>query len=329
MKNVTTTTMQAINKAINDKAATDLHNVNGIDWNAPGLILLHFEGSYTINKIVKELAAIDNSIPTNAPFLILTCNKGSYYSNNRYYVTRATAAGTFEVERDKSHNRYGYTWGRDISLDDRWRKADFNEDRKSEDCDTYVIYQPGGYKYPKTMQLDLTIRHNVKEVRTCSYRYWNDNTYTTYIDNIDFTDGTTYHTPYRAYQQGTEGQIVDKSGYITAEQKQDYKRRAQALREERQKAAAAATDFTKTIADLKQKAAALKSVLIAQLTITDNPEMIEKIGGKLYRYGNLATIYKAINNFEEAANNKTFRSIEAAEKRAAEIEAKINTLIEE
>ena len=320
MKNVTTTTMQAINKAINKRAATDLHNVNGIDWNTPGLILLHFEGSYTINKIVKELTSIDNSIPCTAEFLILT-RVHSSWNNDRYYITRANAAGKYDVEKDTATENY-YSRGTlyKLQIDYRFGKSYFNDDRKIEESDTFVIYQPGGYKYPKTTRIDLTIRHNVK-----SFDYINTNT-GRYINRVYFADGTQYNNIYYDIQIKDIRDFIDNSGYIVIRNRRDLKRRARALREEREKAAAAAKDYSVLLADLKTKAAAAKAYMVAALTITDIPKEIESIGDKLWRYNGLAGIYRNLGRLEGDINNKLLKSPAEAEERAADILAAIEKI---
>lgn len=118
-------------------AFMQLHNAFGFDFEKPFNMVYH-EGNFTIASARKLLGVeFDN-------FIIIIRNPENYCRRDRFMVVKAIGGG-FDLVEGRT---LGYYNNFRQSLDDYFRKSDFNDDRKSTKAQAYFLYQPERYRRP-------------------------------------------------------------------------------------------------------------------------------------------------------------------------------------
>ena len=179
-------------------AFMQLHNAFGFDFEKPFTIVYH-EGNFTIAS-ARKLSGVEFD-----DFIIVIHNPDNYCRRDRFMVVKAVGGG-FDLVEGRA---LGYYNNFRQSLDDYYRKSDFNEDRKSAKAQAYFLYQAKEYRRP------------VKPTPRPSY----------YIRHNDI--------------------VFDKCGNNITDRRQDYARRAEALRRERARAAYLETNDTTKVNSFK------------------------------------------------------------------------------
>ena len=236
-----------------------LNRAFGYDFEKPFKIT-YFEGNFTIAAARKNIGVEFDS------FIIIIRNPDNYCRRDRFMVVRAVGGG-FDLVEGRA---LGYFNNYKQSLDDYYRKSDFNDDRKSKNAQAYFLYQAKEYRRP------------VKPVKKYGYYYSrNDDEF-------------------------------DKCGNNLTERRSELRRRAEALRRERQRAAYLATNDTAKVDDIAGKIAAAKATIIKELEKATTPDEFDKVGKKCEGWHGLRWIVYNFEIFKKRTAEKDYPSVEAA-----------------
>lgn len=239
---------------INPQTMKALHNVFGIDWKKPAAVV-RFDAPPTKAAVLK--AAEEIQIP--APAVVLYHRtRWSEYDKTRFYAFTVSESG---VDNPKIPNRENTG----DALHDTWAKKHFDEWRKDprEDATVYAVYQakrdrsnPGTIGKPNEYT-----RYTITATETGFYNHGpraymlrpadrNKNTAAATI-NYYFRDGKEQHDQ--------PEDILDRSGYYVRDRRENLKRRAAALRAEREKAAYNAQETAADVETVTAAADALRN----------------------------------------------------------------------
>ena len=114
-----------------------LNRAFGYDFEKPFKIT-YFEGNFTIAAARKNIGVEYDD------FIILIRNPDAYFHGDRFMVVKAVGGG-FDLVEGRA---LGYFNNYKQSLDDYFRKSDFNDDRKSKSAQAYFLYQAKEYRRP-------------------------------------------------------------------------------------------------------------------------------------------------------------------------------------
>ena len=124
MKNTTNEAMKEL-LSINPHALQGLHYLFGYDFQAPHTIA-HIKGRYTVNSVLKAVGGADREKVVT----LLTCEPRLW---NRLNIVQVNSTGKIEIDIEKGWYNF--------NLDKLSFKQWFDEIRKSEKADTYIIAQ--------------------------------------------------------------------------------------------------------------------------------------------------------------------------------------------
>ena len=237
-------------------AFMQLHNAFGFDFEKPFEMVYH-EGNFTIAS-ARKLVGVEYD-----DFIIIIRNPANYCHGDRYMVVKATAGG-FDLVEGRT---LGYFNNYKQSLDDYFRKSDFNEDRKSAIAQAYFLYQAKEYRRP------------VKPTPRPSYYYRNNDI------------------------------VFDKCGNNITERRNELKRRAAALRRERQRAAYLKTDDAAKVQELEKKFAATKAAIISELEKATTPDDFDRVGKKCEGWHGLRWIARSLETYKKRTAARDYTSI--------------------
>lgn len=316
-------------EAVNRYTPRAVHDCFGIDYNKP-FFAASIRGPFTVSKAEKAITAggID---PRNAENIILIRDPAHSY-RNEWRVVTMDGRGGFDIEHRDNYYRMECTRRR-AGFDNYYRKADFNEDRKSGTAEAVIISQHAEHLHkPAEKTLDPAERYKVVNFNLCRYADRNE----TYISRITLQRtndhgtraeiGNTSRVIYRGYwEPATVEDAIDKSGYLVYDRRREWKRRARALRAERAKTAANAVDYSGQLAELDRLFTERKKAIAAALEAAETPNQIKKIHTMIddYKTGLYWAAYD-LEAFRDAAENKKFTSPEKARAAYESIRAKMD-----
>ena len=307
---------------INIRSLRVLHDVFGFDFCKPYSIL-KITGNYTVNQINK---AAESAGYVDSKIVVLTCTTGHDYYGERLKVVEIMGSD-FNI---KFRKRIPYFLDKkNRPLDDFYAKTQFNDIRKLENAIAFVVVQRvNDLKYKaesRNNSIDFSERYSVVDVRRCT-----DGKGAHWISSIEIIqrDGDGKKRVYSAGNRpDTTENIIDKSGYIVNERRAELKRKADALRAERAKAAYNETDNTEKINELRTLISARKREIIAMLTKAKTATEINK-AQNLLGYSGLYGIVSDYERFVENTKNKAYSSIEASDKAYMRIRNKLDKMME-
>ena len=259
------------------------HRKHGMDFCKPYEII-EGRGNFTYNMIRKLIPYTEGSC---AAVMFLE-NQNKYRADyQKLFYVEITGCGFESVDTMKGIFDYRF-------IDDFWRKSDFEKARKNSEAHWFIVMQKHEYLTKrKTYIADL----NVDRVRHKGY----GNSYTLMFDK---RKDITYHAVYHG-KRPSEADIVDKSGYIRWENVIEYKRKARAIKAERDKAKANAFDSAKetneigvAITDIRKR--------ISEAVLSGKSAM--NIGEIMRKLGWLESDYRKHCN---KVKDKEFQSVEA------------------
>ena len=299
---------QVIFRLVNEckYALMGLHNAFGFDFNKP-FKAAYFESNFTIASARKVL-----DIPFD-DFIIIIRNPANYCRGDRFSVVKAIGDG-FDLI---SGRELGYFRNYKQSLDDYFRKSDFNEDRKSKAARVYLFYQAPEYRRrAKARAIDYFGRYIVKDTIKGHY---NGIEYASQVELMPLDDNGHRFTWHPCGERTictsdmkTLENCIDKSGYILTARRQDYKRRAAELRRERQRAAYLKTDDTAKVNELGNMIAATKAAVIVELEKAATPGEFDKVGEKINGWHGLKWIVYNFENYKAKTAAREYASIKDA-----------------
>lgn len=293
MKNVGNATPKALLKAAGKNTFKYLHENFGFDFEKP-FILEEGENNFTINKVWSIIPHC------NYDYTVAVVVSGY----TPYYYCVQILSNDFSIELP---NKNVLKWK--TRPETYYRKSDFNRDRKKA-LEYFIIAQKKEYCLP------------IVETRYGNYTFLENVRYTNVVKNGSY--GITFSEPNQGektyfsvgnYIYGKSDDIknnpvnwFDKSGYLTYYKREELKRKAKKIREERQKAKYLETDNTSYIEKVRYEFNKLKTYSIGLLAATNNYETLKNIS-RCFEW-KVTWILFEIELFEQRTNNKEYASIE-------------------
>lgn len=289
--NEATAAIRAINPAIFE----GLHIKVGFDFEAP-ITIKRIPAPFTIKKAWKAVEPA-NPYTSTAAIIMRDSSVNPHHYMYDFRLVTITADSIDEYEK-MSYYKYDRQHRYNMVFTDFCTKGDFNDLRKSNTCEAFIIVQHDNFiQKPVTYEPDWTQRQRHMKPGTHEQR----------------RPGYSYYKPYTI--------VIDKSNYRVDLKRDDLKRRAKVLRTQRDKEAAERA--TKATA-----AARIESLVIAfhlaKMRITDallaiDPDTItdttadelKKVASAIGEYSYNHTLTDAarrIAAFTEHANNGDFTS---------------------
>lgn len=278
-----------------------LHTGFGFDFEAD-MLVVHLGEPFTANKIAKILRA--DGYDTTREFVTAVLVKDPRRENVYRYAR--LQLGSFDVTRIK-----GMYF--DTGLDNWIRKGDFEAERKKT-TDAFVISQraelvklPTAGKYtPGAWDRFKMVGHSrIGDGRGTTWEY--------YRADLKKLLGTGDCIEYklRAYTNDA-GDFIDKSGYLVEDHRADLKRRAAALRADRERAEYMAADYSADIKKMLNAAQAMKNEAAAALASVTDPADVKALADIIDRYTGVYGVYATAFDVADRDENKKFSSVESA-----------------
>ena len=296
----------------NKQALRALHSTFNFDFCKP-YTALYIEGNFTINQIFKKL---DTS--TKNRVVVLTQDPENYCFKDEYQAAIIYSSGSFDIEFSK---RIPYYSG-PCRIDDYTRKSDFETTRKHKNIRSYVIAQPVEYLTPdKKHETDYTQRFKyiAPDYKNQERTYYAGGNNGFYISNITLQETTSngYKFEYKPAIYGrnneprTISEIIDKSGYIIYKKRDELKRRARALKADREKAAYIQTNNQDKLKELETLIADKKRHIAEALNTATTYEEVKEINKKLDFFHGLSDAMFQLKLMKAREAEKKYSSIES------------------
>lgn len=296
----------------NKKVFQGLHETFGLDFeNENNSVEIHeIKLPVTLNKIIKDFQISKDQVN------ILLIQR---YNKKEFRVIMFNNYGDFKID--------GFYTGWNKGIDDYCRKSDFNDDRKVEDFECYLItankedvaftmadlkeYNKKSYiedkqkaimnNYKENEKCLNRIRYDKKDIRTV----WNNGEHYAYglfngkIDNYNFNANIEYG--YYQRKETHENDLFDKSGYNVKIKREKLQNKATELRAERKLKQLQKMDFSEENRQIENKINNAKNILIDRLKNVDFEN--EKYIQILRNLDRLRDIYRDFKHHEEKINN--------------------------
>ena len=312
--------------SINRQALRGLHQYAGFDFEKP-FGIERIDGKFTVNAILKK---INN--PHNCKIVLLIKDL-HWNDNNRLCTVLIHSNGTVTTDLSKPPRWYDY------SFETFYRKGDFEITRKKDNSLAFLVWQNKELlNPPKPEKRNMLARFDLKE--TTLYK---DQSNKSYIGHITIKEhGTNRNVHDFEYRDsclsyyGFSGEhfiskyvsacdIIDKSGYLLIDRRNEWKRKAAALRAERNKTAYKATDNTSKIEELKNLIEKRKNEILQALITAESYKEYREISESLSWYHDgLADIAESFERFRKKTINKEFASIEESNNAYNSIKNRLN-----
>jgi hypothetical protein len=206
--------------------------------------------------------------------------------------------------------------GKTDNITTYYRKADFNENRKSSTAITYIIAQnKNDLTAPKAETVDRSARFKYLKHETHTSKAGVKYITRVYVSRTDDT-GSRYtindHSNY-AYTNQLEkytnlSEIIDKSGYITKDKRENLKREVQKIKADREKAKYMQTDYTGQIEALEKEIKEKRDILADKLKKAATYEEFKTISEKITNYKGLKSCFFDLDLLKERYNNNYYSS---------------------
>ena len=282
--------------ALSKNALQLCHEVYGMDFKKP-YVILEGAGKFTANSIGKMISEKTGLTYHNAVTALFMENKNKYRSD--YEKLRFIKFDdTFEPV-DTMKGLYGRS-GTYRYIDDYYRKADFEADRKKGDARYWIIIQDKRYIKEKS----------VKKLH-------------------DKKNGASYNYSGRYYygKAPSDAQMIDKSGYLRWNNVSTYQDKAKTLKSERNKAAANVYNCSAENAKIEQAIRILRTKIAEKVLSGANAYDLSYILGKM---NSLESYYKT---HKEKIMKRSYNSVESIQRelndlneRIADINSKLDEL---
>lgn len=300
------------------------HTIYNVDFLKP-FICEKITGNFTIKKV--------NDIIKNAGFndaqIILYMTDTNGYRKNWLNLVKITS-NDFIIEPPIKLWKAGKT----DNISTFYKKADFNETRKSNSAIAYIIAQN---------KSDLTTPKAETVDRSARFKYLKHETYTSNINEKFITrvytkrtddNGSEYiinnHGNYVYTSELTKykelSEIIDKSGYITQDKRNFLKAEAKRIRAEREKEKYLKTDHTVQLEVLEEQLKTKQNELAEELKKAKTYEEAKATAEKISGWGGLSRCFWDFEHIKESNKNKIYVSNERINKDITELHEKIMKL---
>ena len=304
--------------ALSKNALQLCHEVYGMDFKKP-YVILEGAGKFTANSIGKMISEKTGLTYHNAVTALFMENKNKYRSD--YEKLRFIKFDdTFEPV-DTMKGLYGRS-GTYRYIDDYYRKADFEADRKKGDARYWIIIQDKRYikeKSVKTIDFGERYRLNYTSAGACVN-----------VSKLhDKKNGASYNYSGRYYygKAPSDAQMIDKSGYLRWNNVSTYQDKAKTLKSERNKAAANVYNCSAENAKIEQAIRILRTKIAEKVLSGANAYDLSYILGKM---NSLESYYKT---HKEKIMKRSYNSVESIQRelndlneRIADINSKLDEL---
>ena len=296
---------------VNRGTLQDVHNVFRIDYRKPHAIIKMVMP--TTRRAIRN-AARDAGYP-NADAVILfrksSAHNRGWSGNNKFIIFTLSPAEYLD------NPQYGefYNKMRHNSLDDAYGKNQFDELRKSAFyqgetafCSCYVILQDDADRTPEKAP-DLVNSFTRYTVTGNKTRYGETTGWT--VASLDRSERATVSICYwymggKRHSEELED-VFDKSGYYVRDRRENLKKRAAALRAEREENAYKAQDVTADVAEILTAAGDLKRAY-AEAIINGNLETAASVIRFDYRDYIIRDALSSAAEFIKKANDRAYKS---------------------
>ena len=313
----------------NRKALRGLHVIAGYDFEKP-FSVRRFECPVTVARILKETGAAGSM---NDLFVSLLIHNPKS-NDNWYRVFRCVTVDRFgktEIEISRS------AWI-DFRIDFFAAKYSFEEMRKNPDCVIYAIIQKKEFLHKYTPKAyDLGDRFRLVPGKE---RKWTDGKgfhgiSAITVQRMDASGQNLEISRQKVYFGGrvsneknpaSVSDFIDKSGYLLPWRRDELKRRALALRKEKEKAAYLQTDNSGKIEEIAARIENVKKALAEEVLRAVSYDDVCKVARRLGYCKGLASVVNHFELFQKYTIEKSFSSIAASEARYQEIVKELDEL---
>lgn len=300
----------------NRKALRGLHVIAGYDFEKP-FSVRRFECPVTVARILKETGSAGSIRDLCVSLLIHNPNSewGVYRDLHCVMVDRFGKA-------ELSVNHVAWV---DFRIDYFSSKSAFEEMRKNPDCVIYAIIQKKEFLHKYTPKAyDLGDRFRLvpgKETRWTDGKGFHGVSAIT-VRRMDANGQDVEIRRPKIYLGGRvsdEGNpasvsaFIDKSGYLLPWRRDEMKRRALALRKEKEKSAYLQTDNSGKIEEIAARIEKLKKALAAEVLQAVSYDDVCKVARRLGYYKGLASVVNHFELYQKYTIEKSFPSIAASE----------------
>lgn len=273
--------------SVNKKALRSLHDIFGFDFEEKSSVeIKELKTPFTLAKVVKE-----NNLTEKFAVVII---KDRYFKqevyHHKFFAVIVDSDGKFDIES------FTPSWSND-GIDNYYRKADFNEDRKNPELEAYLItmdkkdeifsksegrrWNQKNVKQAQEKELAKNYIHDTRCLNRIRYdekdlrKQWNNKVsasrvtgvYNARLDNynakidIDFD----CHIGYYSAQTDTEFDVFDKSGYNLYVKRKMLESKAKELKAKRELNNLQRMDFSKQNEIIRTRIFNTKNDLIEKL----------------------------------------------------------------
>ena len=283
----------AINKllAAGKSNLRDLHNALGLDFCAP-FDAWTITGSFTPNRVRKEAERRGHDCDKD---LVVICTR----STDPYW---RWSPGMHPATLDG--NKVTLCTGNLGKLAPYYHKQDFEGLRKNSNAETVMIVQ------------DRDLLKEAKRPVIEDGKRYELASHTSYNLSLREIDGSGRTLIVLRGDLGLWDRdlstipMLDKSGYLLLRRREDLKRRARELREEREKAAYRATDNSAKLAGLWTAITNKKAELARTLEAATTSEELRAVGTTLNQWDGLVDIVRGYEHLKQSEEEKTLARVE-------------------
>ena len=305
----------------NKKALRFLHEAKRFDFEKDYFIT-KLEGRFTYNSVRK---IIRENITGDYEAMILVKPMDYGYKKNLHF-SFIGHAGKFEpTERVNASHYY--------NIDSFYGVGDFEETRKHNTEHYYIIAQKAEYLTATKENTGIDLSQRFRYIPSQWGEKRGDRNGNTYIGRIKLMllDGSakeTEYEPYSLYCQETRSNnlhdIIDKSGYLVIERRRKWQNAANALRREREKAAAMAADFTEKENEIRAGIENAKMHNAETVLIITTADEAKRMETAIY---NLRWLISAFDRHTGYMQKKQYSSIAAIERAITDLQDYISRIM--
>lgn len=299
----------------NKNALQYLHKAHGFDFEKD-IFIGSIAGRFTLKTVCDYIA--ENIGGGFVATLLIKPDETNRF-NRLHHVTIKN--GRFEIEKYKGISFYKY------DIDHFFAAKDFEEVRKHKTERVFVIAQKNEFILtPKIeIKIESETRYKIEDVRKCG-----DGRGNSWINEIKLTpttgtDESAVFKPYNTFYSQEKRSLnindfIDKSGFILRFRRMELKRRALALKTERDAETLKNTDFSKEIKNIENKIVLVKRFFSEKIESTqtaDDARALDEISRK-FRY-----LFIDLKHLNES----NFRNVESKTNHIKNIEKQIDEIL--
>lgn len=311
----------------NPKTLQFLHQSAGMDFQKP-YIILDDCGKFTFNSIEKSLkeAAPDFSLTQYRAAVLM-------YRNNKQVFGKLQYVPLVKFKFSPVDSAKG---GYKFNIDDFYGVGDFEESRKGNTLQYFVIAQNNEHITKPKADGNIDLFQRFKREETERIIKGSDGHGKTWVSQIPLTvcDGSNKEFTYKPFDDyyprhdttDDLNRIIDNSGYITIERRRQLQGKANALRADRNKAAAASAQFTDRESAILEIIGKEKVILSSMLATETDGEKVRNIGRLV---DNLSRAMVYFNQHLARTKNHEYRSVSQIENVLDDLDERLTKILSE